>query len=645
MDPRPELVNHYTGGSNVYEIPVFQRSYEWTNEKWIYLWNDIRALYNSSKFNMAKDKNLTAESALNKRTHFIGTILSRAMTPLGSGMGHKYSVIDGQQRLITIFIILAAIRDDEVGQNKKISPEDPLSVLLGREKKFPRLTVNRNDSRVFQKIVDGECKDGLLSSDASTLPGKAYMFFRWQLWLGENARQESEEELSELLPPKSGRKKDAPQIGDFLKYWPQEAKGAPYNLQLLQNCINYGLSILEIILGPEDEDDAIIFETINARGTELEKFDLIRNSFFLRLGEKAEEFFDKEWSVFQKRLDTLERPKGSRGGTKDTFIYDYLIFLGIEKVSGSKLYSKWQQFVREGVGVLGDDKDGSYFAEVIAKPMFLTSLIYPASWGVSTSVSLEQTSKKLPTAAHKLITEILQLTSGPTVPLHMVGIDNWLREKMTSDDLVKWFKKIQGAILRMVIAGEGLNTLRPLILASSPQLSKSPTLGTLSKILGEGTKNSDAHLKGLIKISGFATDENAKAVAMILRGIERQIRRDTAHPMESGVGASDWQIEHIYPQSAGGPGNEWMADITKWHFQRENYDSLKHTLGNVTALTGEGNKKAAQKSFKSKQEFFERTHLGINEDLMELKTWTPKNIQDRSSVLLTYFLQEWPEKS
>ena len=57
------------------------------------------------------------------------------------------------------------------------------------------------------------------------------------------------------------------------------------------------------------------------------------------------------------------------------------------------------------------------------------------------------------------------------------------------------------------------------------------------------------------------------------------------------------------------------------------------------------NKKAAQKSFKSKQEFFERTHLGINEDLMELKTWTPKNIQDRSSVLLTYFLQEWPEKS
>jgi hypothetical protein len=153
------------------------------------------------------------------------------------------------------------------------------------------------------------------------------------------------------------------------------------------------------------------------------------------------------------------------------------------------------------------------------------------------------------------------------------------------------------------------------------------------------------HLKGLIKTSGFASDENAKAVAMILRGIERQIRKDTAHPMESGVGASDWQIEHIYPQSSGGPGNEWMTDIAKWKFQRENYDPLKHTLGNVTALTGEGNKKAAQKSFKSKQDFFQRTHLGINEDLMDFKTWTPKNIQDRSSILLTYFLQEWPEKS
>lgn len=326
MDPRPELVNHYTGGSNVYEIPVFQRSYEWTQEKWIYLWNDIRALYNSAKFNMSRDPNLTTENALAKRTHFIGSILSRALTPLGGGMGQKYSVIDGQQRLITIFIILAAIRDDEVGAVRRVSPDDPLHLLQGRDKKFSRLTVNRIDTRVFQKIISGECKDGLLSSDASSLPGQAYLFFRWQLWKGENAVQESEEDLSELIPPKPGKKKDSPQIGDFLKYWQIDDRGKGYNLQLLQNCINYGLSILEIILGPEDEDDAIIFETINARGTELEKFDLVKNSFFLRLGGKAEEFFDKEWDIFETRLKNLERPKGARGKVKDAFIYDYLQF-------------------------------------------------------------------------------------------------------------------------------------------------------------------------------------------------------------------------------------------------------------------------------------------------------------------------------
>ena len=64
MDPRPELVNHYTSGSNIYEIPVFQRNYEWEEEKWFYLWNDIKELYNSAVYNMSKDSNLTIENAL-----------------------------------------------------------------------------------------------------------------------------------------------------------------------------------------------------------------------------------------------------------------------------------------------------------------------------------------------------------------------------------------------------------------------------------------------------------------------------------------------------------------------------------------------------------------------------------------------------
>jgi len=644
MDPRPELVNHYTGGSNIYEIPVFQRNYQWDKDKWIYLWNDIRDLYNLAKSNMSKNPSLNDENALDKKTHFIGTILSRAITPLGGGMGQKYSIIDGQQRLLTIFIILAAIRDDEIGPLKKVPVNDPLSYLSGRDKKFLRLSVNRSDSQVFKKILSGECKDGLLSTDVSSKPGQAYLFFRWQLWKGQYAKQESEEDLNELVPPRPGKKKNSPQVGDFLKYWSIEEKGTPYNLQLLQNCINYGLSILEIILGPEDEEDAIVFETINARGTELEKFDLVKNSFFLRLGDRAESFFDQKWNTFENRLTNIERPKGSKGKIKDQFIYDYLVFLGLDKVTGKKLYPKWLQYVREQLGSLVEGNDGSSFEEVVAKPMLNTSLLYPAAWGASTTVNLLNKSLKLPAVTHKLISDTLQLTSGPTIPIHMLGLDAWLREKITADELAIWFRKIQGFVLRMVLANENLNNIRALILASTTNLVKNPTLDKLSELLKEGVKNSNIHLKSLIKTSAFATNENSKAVRLILQGIERQIQKENAHPMESGAGSSKWEVEHIYPQSESGPGPAWRRDIKEWKLEINNYEPLKYTLGNITALTSPGNLDASRKPFKVKKGIYKDTRLGLQDDLLKLKFWRPKEIQDRGSLLLTYFIQEWPEK-
>jgi uncharacterized protein with ParB-like and HNH nuclease domain len=642
MDPRPELVNHYTSGSNIYEIPVFQRNYEWDEEKWFYLWNDIKELYNSAVYNMSKDSKLTIENALVKRTHFIGTILSRALSPLGGGLGHRYTVIDGQQRLITLFILLAAIRDEEVGEFNRIPEEDTLSYARGKNK-YQRFIVNRVDSKIFKKIVEGSCKNGLTASDSESLLGKAYMFYRYQLKLGADFKSSLEDEINEVKPPKASRKKDAPQPGDFLKYWPSLTESKKFNLELLQNCINYGLSILEIILEEDDEDDAIIFETINAKSTPLEKFDLIRNSFFLRLGEKADTFFEQEWSGFQGKLESFRKPNNSKV-PKDQFVYDYLLFQGVEKVSFPRLYNKWTTFVSREMGRTGGDKEGDYFLENVANPMLKASLIYPSSWGATTSVASEDFKKQIPKEVAGLINEIISVTSGPTIPLHMLGLNAWLKEEMSSDDLLIWFKKIQGMILRLVLSGEGPTNVRASVLASAPKISRDVNIKSLEKLLRDSFRQpDDAKLKNLIQTSQVANDANASAIGIVLRGIERQIRKTSAHPLKAGAGASDWQIEHIYPQSENGPGAEWIKDMDDWNLKRENYDQLKHTLGNVTFLTGTDNKSASRKSFSDKKKIFKDTHLGLNEDLELMREWKPKNIQDRSTLLLSYFIQEWPE--
>jgi hypothetical protein len=637
VKPDEAIVNNYTSGSNTYSIPVFQRPYEWDSEKWFYLWADIKSLYKYADFNVKQDSSLNTRNALKNRSHFIGTVLTRATDNLSDGLGNEFTLIDGQQRFVTLFIILSAIRDEGFAIGEPVPPNNHLAVVKGDKDTYERLQVNRSDAQVFKRIVTGGCKNGLNKLDYSSKLGQAYLFFRWQLRLGVDPDVISEVDVKEFLPPKASKKKDAPDAGDFLEYWPKKSLSTDYDLELLKNCISYGLTMLEIKLEADDEDDAIIFETINAKSTPLEKFDLIRNSFFLRLGASKTKFFDEEWPDFQKRLDKLSvKP--------DQFVYDYLQFLGIPKVSKPKLYGLWKDYVSNVIGRLGGDEDGSYFAEYVARPMIRTSLIYPLARGESASINTEEFKSKLPPEAASLIQEIVSITKDPMVPLNMLGIDAWAKKSFTDKDLIAWFKKIQGLVLRQVLSGEDLQNLRASVLQAVPELSKDVSLKSLDVALKTKLRQqSDSTLKNVITHVTCAKDDNSAAILSILRGIERQHRKESAHSIPQGSAPAAWQVEHIYPQSQKSPGDAWLSDISKWKLNKENYDQLKFTLGNVTALTSKANQEAGQKSFSDKKVKFKDSHLAVNEYFIDQDRWMPKDIMERSSVLLSFFIDEWPD--
>jgi len=637
MKPDEAIVNNYTSGSNTYSIPVFQRPYEWDAEKWFYLWVDIKSLYQRAEYNKQKDLTLTNRSALKNSTHFIGTVLTRATDNLSDGLGNEFTLIDGQQRFVTIFILLSAIRDEGYALGDQVPSNNHLAIVKGDVESFERLQVNRSDQLAFKRIVSGNCKNGLNKLDFNSKLGQAYLFYRWQLRLGSEPQVDSEVDFKSFLPPKVSRKKGSPDANEFLEYWPPTNLSKPYDLELLKNCISYGLTMLEIKLEPGDEEDAIIFETINAKSTPLEKFDLIRNSFFLRLGSSKNKFFDEEWPEFQRRLDKLSvKP--------DQFIYDYLQFLGIPKVSKPRLYTLWKDYVSAVIGRLGGDEDGEYFAENIARPMIKTSLIYPIARGDSYSINTEDFTQKLPSDSAALIKEIVSVSKDPVVPLNMLGIDAWINKKFSDKELAMWLKKIQGLILRQVLSGDDLQNLRASVLQAVPELSKDVSLKGLDLALSKKLRQpNDAKLKNVIAHTTCATDENSAAMLSILRGVERQLRKESAHSIPQGKEPATWQVEHIYPQSQKSPGDAWLTDLKNWKYTKDNYDQLKFTLGNVTALTALANQQIGQKSFKDKKAKFQLSHLGINEDLCNKLKWTPKDITERSTYLLSEFIQEWPD--
>ncbi len=66
------------------EIPFFQRAYVWKKEQWEQLFEDLKDSYE------------------NKREHFLGSIVLKQLHS-NAGEGSKRSLIDGQQRLTTLF--------------------------------------------------------------------------------------------------------------------------------------------------------------------------------------------------------------------------------------------------------------------------------------------------------------------------------------------------------------------------------------------------------------------------------------------------------------------------------------------------------------------------------------------------------------
>ena len=100
-------------GSKVFVIPSFQRRYSWRAKEWDLLWSDLIREYGIDHSHETQSLD----------GHFLGSVvLHPAGGPASTLMRHL--VIDGQQRLTTLLILLAVIRD----VRRELDPEwDPAS--------------------------------------------------------------------------------------------------------------------------------------------------------------------------------------------------------------------------------------------------------------------------------------------------------------------------------------------------------------------------------------------------------------------------------------------------------------------------------------------------------------------------------------
>ena len=241
MQAKETRLDNIIEGTKQYVVPLFQRSYSWTKKEWDILWNDICDLYEME----------------NPRVHFFGSIVNMPATSVPEGVA-KFLLIDGQQRITTVFIVLSILKDLalENGQ-ERLSNEIRDTLLVNQYKdgydhyKMMPTQVDRPD---FLKVVDGNGK-------------------------------ESKE-----------------QIGLAWKYFEKKVRASDYEIEKIKKILTQKFSIVSITLDTDD-NPYLVFESLNAKGRSLSQADLIKNYFFMRIHISQQEYiYSKLWKPMQKNL-------------------------------------------------------------------------------------------------------------------------------------------------------------------------------------------------------------------------------------------------------------------------------------------------------------------------------------------------------
>lgn len=286
-------------------VPLFQRPYVWDEDgQWAPLWEDVITTFDR------REEREEDEIA----PHFLGAIvLEQKRGALGSLEVRE--VIDGQQRLTTLQILIAALRDAYRALGVKTRLLSRLTKTLvndadyvdSPDEEFKLWPTNR-DRSAYTAVMRGDYRD---STQDPALPriAAAYVFFREQI---DAFLVRSDEEESETI------------------------------LDGLAEVLLEHLEVVVIDLGVDDNAQ-VIFETLNARGTALRASDLIKNALFRTLqdsGRPVDMLYEKYWEPLELpqwqtevRLGRLRRPR------LDIYVGFFLTVLLHREVQSHQLFT------------------------------------------------------------------------------------------------------------------------------------------------------------------------------------------------------------------------------------------------------------------------------------------------------------------
>ena len=572
-----------------YEVPDYQREYVWRTANVLALLNDIYSAFKEDPQN----------------AYFIGTTVV-ANNPYNASL----EVIDGQQRLTTLFILLSIFTQKVTDDYQKF-----LSDLIknkswdssGKLSSRYHLNLNYANAQEFLEIINAQ-PDHLLkqlrTDYGNRLPDTIKNLY--------NAYQ---------------------QINDFL----DEHCTTPEELFAF---ITYTLHQVFVLQISTDINRALqIFETINERGVGLNPLDLIKNRLFCHIDKKDFKILKDKWQEIFKLFRKNETHKLR-------FIRYFLMANFPDKIDSS-IYKN---------GILRTDDIFNFTSKLdnINNPHNFLDNLYKAASDYNGFLE-----GKLNGEDNDQLQNINTLNGG--LSTYIIAL---LAAKNLPQPILKHFiQQVESFMFFYILPGNNTNALERECAGWAKQLY------ILSKIPNEAEQISSYNefiTKALIsptqqRMDNF--DDYFKRLQMgknrtRTRYILNKISLYVQEKWNGSKASNDWfsrlDIEHILPNH---PKEE-----LKEAFGAEIYEDYKNRLGNLTLLEGPLNRSLGNDFFEIKKQTYEASNCVFTKSIVGLaittgatsqhgqffqslplwNTWTKQSIEQRQELLLKLTKEVWP---
>lgn len=630
--------------------PLFQRPYVWQrDENWRPLWEAVR--------DAAEHRLGPAQQG---RPYFLGAIvLSNAQAPtLALGV---FEIIDGQQRLTTLQILLAVIRDictaagapgdanlfdtwimnpslivPNVDDRYKVWPtnvdRDDFRRVMTAGSPFavyhaytaPAFAQGQNQPQGFSANDDPAVRQYLLQWPALT-PEENTAAYRQ---LTKDQGKEATAHVNALL----NVKRRIPHAYWYLHAEISEWLGQPSSpdfsnrIRAIYNALSQDIELIVIQL--QDSDDAQqIFETLNALGAPLLPADLVKNYLF-RAAEReripTQPLYDRYWEVFDKqeawrqdiRQGRLNRPR------LDLFLQHYLTLITGEDILISDMFSFYQKWAQKQQALSPSDLLAHFrrYADVYwqfehypsdsREGLFFTRL---AQLDNTTVLPLLLEVVLRYSQAHSLA-QLRQI---------LVDIESYLVRRLICGLSPKNYNRFFRDLVRTLSQADDFsgNAIRAALLSSSSDTSRWPN---------------DAEFEQSWMRNPLYKMLPQLRTRMILEALERQ----QYSPLTGAVTIHrNPTIEHLLPQSWQA---HWPLPTHAGPSQAaQEREDLLHSIGNLTLLSGPLNTIISNGPWAAKhQRILQHSPSNLNRSLPQV--WDEDAIKQRSATLFDNALAIWP---